>query len=103
MASNKKTYVAGSLTDPKGFQEKSKLYDLVVQVCEQNSFIPCAPHIEKRKRDTARQSISPTMIFKWDYECLKQADLVIAYVGIPSIGVGMELGLAAEWLIPVIS
>lgn len=103
MTSNRKVYVAGPLTDPAGFQEKSKLYDLVVQVCKQNSFLPRAPHIEKRKRDITKQVVYPAMIFKWDYDCLRQVDLVVAYVGIPSIGVGMELGLAVEWSIPVIT
>ncbi|MDL1944715.1 hypothetical protein FBQ99_20500 [Chloroflexi bacterium CFX2] len=103
MSLNRKVYVAGPLTAPTGYQEKSQLYDLVIQVCKQNSFLPCAPHIEKRKRDHTRQVLSPERIFRWDYEHLKKVDLVVAYVGIPSIGVGMELGLAAEWAIPVIS
>lgn len=103
MTQNRKVYVAGPLTAPAGFQEKSELYDLVIKVSEQNSFLPYAPHIEKRKRDVTGQVVSPEKIFRWDYEHLKQMDLVVAYVGIPSIGVGMELGLAAEWSIPVIS
>jgi 2'-deoxynucleoside 5'-phosphate N-hydrolase len=103
MTLNKKVYIAGPLTNCKGFLANRNLCDIIVNVCEQHSFIPYAPHIEKRKRDVARQSANPTMIFKWDYECLKQADLVIAYVGIPSMGVGMELGLAAEWSTTVIT
>ncbi|NKB17390.1 MAG: XRE family transcriptional regulator [Pseudanabaena sp. CRU_2_10] len=46
--------------------------------------------------------ITPQLVFETDKYQISQADLVIAYIGIPSLGVGMELAYAEVNKIPII-
>ncbi len=46
--------------------------------------------------------ISPSQVFETDKYQVSQADLIIAYLGCPSFGVGMELAYADINAIPII-
>lgn len=59
------------------------------------------PHKENDPED--HPEISAEEVFKRDTTKLLEADLVIAFVGAPSLGVGAELALAVNSDIPVLA
>lgn len=50
-----------------------------------------------------KEKLKPSEIFEKASEGIKNADVVVAEISFPSIGVGQQIGLALSWKIPVIS
>ena len=105
MNPNPTIYIAGPLTGIGISTEKFHIYDVVAKLCTDQSFTVLAPHIELKNRgvEKSEMCISPKQIFDWDYKWVKKSNVILAYVGIPSLGVGIELGLAVEWSIPFVT
>jgi hypothetical protein len=47
--------------------------------------------------------VSPAQVYRADLQQLLSSDLVVAYIGSPSLGVGAELALAVRSHIPVVA
>lgn len=102
-SSSAKCYVAGSLTQNGTNEDLLRLYERVGDVCRTNGFDVYLPHIAKRQAVEKRVQLSPETIFDWDISQLKTSKLVVAFIGTPSLGVGIELGAAAFLGIPIIT
>jgi len=98
-----KVYVAGALSEPTGLAARTRFYERIASICQDLSFEVYVPHLSKKKANLSDASLTPRKIFDWDARHVKSSDVVIAYVGIASLGVGMELGLAACLNLPVIT
>lgn len=98
-----KCYVAGALTHSGGNRRILDLYERIGGICERHGFDVYLPHIAQEEAKDRRIATTPEMIFDWDFEQLKTASLIVAFVGMPSVGVGIELGLAKHLGIPIIS
>lgn len=97
---NKKVYVSGALTGVESISSVRKFYEDIGDTCKKVGLIPYIPHINTDP--IINSDITPSEVFKIDKEKVVNSDLVIAYVGYPSLGVGMEIAYAETNNIPVI-
>ncbi len=85
-----KIYIAGQLTNASEGQKK--IYEKISTVCHELSSNVRIPHL---LTDPVKHSeIPPSDIWYIDHREVASADLMIAYVGQPSLGVGSELEIA---------
>lgn len=87
-------YISGALTDmpEEKRQELREFYDRIGMVCQEFGLIPYLPHISG---DPQRlPNVTPEQINIIDRRAVTQSILVIAYIGVPSLGVGIEIELA---------
>jgi hypothetical protein len=96
----KKAYVSGALTGTGHPAVLRKLYEDIGQVCVRARIDAYIPHLisDPDKNPT----LSPREIYELDRGKVAEADLVIAYAGTPSLGVGMEIEIACENNVPVL-
>jgi hypothetical protein len=98
----KTVYVSGALSDMSE-EERAKLrafYDAIGDVCREFGLEPYCPHIYGDPKQVAH--LTPKEIDRIDRLAVTQAYLVIAYVGVPSLGVGIEVELAHHADKPVV-
>jgi nucleoside 2-deoxyribosyltransferase len=99
--SNQYVYISGPLQAADDLTAARRLYNLIADVCREAGWEVYLPHQHTDPIDQAHAT--PASVFERDYEKVRQASLVIAHVGLPSSGVGAELGIALEHKIPVIT
>lgn len=85
-------YISGALSNLANPDEVKGFYEAIAEVCSRYGLTPHVPHLYTDP--VANPDISPREVFENDKSLVMSSDLVIAYVGIPSIGVGMELAYA---------
>jgi 2'-deoxynucleoside 5'-phosphate N-hydrolase len=98
----KTVYISGALTDMSE-DERAKLrafYDRIGAVCREYGLEPYSPHVYGDPKLVAH--LTPKDIDRIDRLAVTQAYLVVAYVGVPSIGVGIEVELAHHADKPVV-
>ncbi len=84
-------YVSGALTDmPEEDRAKYKsFYEEVGAVCAEHGYEPYCPHVYSDPKTAAH--LSPQEVDQIDRQAVMQSRIVVAYVGTPSLGVGIEL------------
>lgn len=93
-------YISGPLQAAVDLLEARALYERLATTCRECGWEPYLPH---QQTDPLRHAeASAKSVFARDLSAVSSADLIIAYVGAPSSGVGAELGIAFEREIPVI-
>lgn len=95
-----KVYVSGALTDVKNPLETKALYEKIGLVCEEAGLQAYVPHLHTDPVNNP--DITPREVFDKDKHQVSISDLVIAYLGSLSFGVGMELAYAESNKIPII-
>ena len=95
-----KVYVSGALTGVLHVEELKKFYEDIAAVCRRLGLEPYVPHVNSDP--VAHADISPGEVYEMDSHQVKIADLVIAYVGTPSLGVGQELEISHYEGVPLI-
>lgn len=96
----KKVYISGALTGIESVEKVKIFYEEIGLICEELGFQVHIPHLYT---DPLKNSdISPFQVFTTDKYKVNTSDLLIAYLGYPSFGVGMELAYADVQSIPVI-
>lgn len=93
-------YMSGALTGINEPDKIRKFYEDIGLLCRRLNMTPYIPHMVSDP--VTHQNLDPRRVFEIDKTQVKQADLVIAYLGIPSFGVGMELAYAEGQAIPII-
>jgi deoxycytidylate deaminase len=83
-----KLYVSGPLTHLKNPDIKP-FYEKIGQLAESLGYSAHVPHLYTDPVKNA--DVSPEEVYKIDSDKLADADLMICYVGEPSLGVGMEI------------
>jgi len=86
-----KIYIAGALTGVE--ESKKKIYTHIASVCQNAGFDPYVPH----QWDTdpiKNPETSPESVWEKNQNQITSSELIIAYVGTPSLGVGAELEIA---------
>jgi len=93
-------YISGALTALEDAPRTKLFYELLAEIAEDAKLRAYLPH---RVTDpvTAAQ-IDARAVYEIDRAHVAAAAVVIAYAGIPSFGVGIEVELARERGIPVI-
>ncbi len=98
----KTVYISGALTDMTESKRAAlrKFYDKLGSICEEFGLEPYNPHVYGDPKNVAQ--LTPVEIDRIDRLAVTQSYLVVAYVGVPSIGVGLEIELAHHANKPVV-
>lgn len=86
-------YFAGSISGGRGDQA---VYKQIIDLLKQHGTV-LTEHFGDATLTSAGESLSDCAIHDRDLEWLKKADVLVAEVTTPSLGVGYEIGRAAEW------
>lgn len=93
-------YISGALTGVENPLKLKAFYEAIGALCETMEFQVYVPHL---KTDPINNpDVSARQVFETDKRQVSSSDLVIAYLGCPSFGVGMELAYAEIHNIPLI-
>lgn len=98
----KTAYISGALSDMEEAQ-RARLrlfYEDLGKVCQEAGLEPYLPHLFGDPKLVAH--LTPKEIDRIDRLAVTQSFLVVAYVGMPSLGVGIEVELAHHANKPVI-
>lgn len=93
-------YISGPLQAAQNLDAARSFYELPAEVCRSNGFDPYLPH--QRTHPVHHANTSAASVFQHDIDALLRTDLLVAYIGAPSSGVGAELAIAHERGIPTI-
>ncbi len=95
-----KVYISGALTGIKNSIEIKAFYEAIGSLSQEMGFQAYVPHL--KTDPTNNPDVSPRQVFEIDKHQVSTSDLVVAYLGIPSFGVGMELAYTEMNDIPLI-
>lgn len=101
-AVQKTVYVSGALSDMTE-EERARLrvfYEDIGKTCQEFGLEPYIPHLYGDPKLVAH--LTPKDIDRIDRLAVTQSFLVVAYVGMPSLGVGIEVELAHHANTPVV-
>ena len=85
-----KIYFAGSIRGGRG---DAALYQQIIELLGEYGEV-LTEHIGDETLSALGENIEPGYIFERDTDWIREADVVIAEVSTPSLGVGYEIGLA---------
>ncbi len=88
-----KVYISGPLTRLAD-QSIKLLYERISALAEAQGFEAHVPHLHTDP--IANADVTPAQVYSFDSGHVKDADVLVAYVGETSLGVGMELEMAAQ-------
>lgn len=89
---SKKVYISGALMGARDLGRARELYEIFASACRDAGWIPYLPH-SNTDPDAAATLPASTVVSR-DLEELESADVLLAYLGEPSLGVGAEIALA---------
>ena len=93
-------YVSGALTALDDAPRTKVFYELLAEIAEAANLRAYLPH---RVTDPIAQAhLDPRAVYEIDRAHITGASVLIAYAGIPSFGVGIEVELARERGVPVV-
>lgn len=95
-----KIYVSGALTGTLNIEDLKKFYEDIGMLCVELGHEPYIPHLHSDP--IKHTNLTPKEVYTLDYEQVKLSDLVIAYIGMPSLGVGQEIEIANYEGVPII-
>ena len=93
-----KIYFAGSI---RGGREEEQTYFKIIDYLTNFGEV-LTEHVGFKNIDKKEQGSSDTYIFERDVSWLKSANMMIADVTVPSLGVGYEIGFAETLNIPIL-
>ncbi len=86
-----KIYFSGSIT---GGREDKELYGEIIALLRQYGSVLTEHVGDKQLGILGQVHLSPTEVYDKDVSLLKEADVIVAEVTVPSLGVGYEIGFA---------
>lgn len=86
-------YFAGSISGGRGDQA---VYKQIIDLLKQHGTV-LTEHFGDAALTSAGEDLTDCAIHDRDLEWLRRADLLVAEVTTPSLGVGYEIGRAVEW------
>jgi len=94
-------YISGALMGARELETVKELYTFVASVCKNAGYHPYLPHLHTDP--VLNGEASDAEVFSKDYAAIMASDLVLSYIGEPSLGVGAELSICVSHHIPVIT
>jgi nucleoside 2-deoxyribosyltransferase len=92
--------MSGPLTGLAQPEEVKGFYVALRAACAEAGLDLYLPHLFSDP--TEQPGLTPRQVYELDREQIAAAELVVAYVGLPSLGVGCEVEIAREHGVPVI-
>lgn len=86
-------YFAGSISGGRGDQA---VYKQIIDLLKQHGTV-LTEHFGDAALTSAGENLSDRVIHDRDLQWLRRADVLVAEVTTPSLGVGYEIGRAVEW------
>jgi 2'-deoxynucleoside 5'-phosphate N-hydrolase len=86
-------YFAGSISGGRGDQA---IYSQIIELLKQHGTV-LTEHFGDATLTSAGENLADRDIHDRDLEWLRRADVLVAEVTTPSLGVGYEIGRAVEW------
>ncbi len=93
-------YISGALTALDDAPRTKLFYEILAEIAEAAGLRAYLPH--RVSDPVAAAHLDPRAVYEIDRAHVTGAAVVIAYAGIPSFGVGIEVELAREHAVPVI-
>src|SRR5881409_986539 len=93
-------YISGALTALDDASRTKLFYEVLAEIAEAAGLRAYLPH--RVSDPVAAAHLDPRAVYEIDRAHVTGAAVVIAYAGIPSFGVGIEVELAREHAVPVI-
>jgi nucleoside 2-deoxyribosyltransferase len=87
-------YISGALMGASDLQRVRKLYEALASVCERQGCTAYLPHRNTDPETAA--SLSTESVVEQDIAKMSEADVILAYLGEPSLGVGAEIAMAVQ-------
>ena len=91
-----KIYISGGLThitETATTRDMKKIYENITELCRKLSFDTYTPHIQGTD-PIKNPEVTAEDVWQKDFEEVNSADIIISYVGQPSLGTGAELEMA---------
>lgn len=88
-----KIYISGALTVVDEKKNLKNMYENIAKVCSNYCSNVYVPHLGGTD-PTNDPDVDPKSVWRKDHREVASSDLIIAYVGSPSLGVGAELEIA---------
>ena len=96
-----RVYVAGALNGSRNAPQAMAKYEAVAEMLREIGVEPYVPHCHSAPQ--LRLDHSPERIYEVDSKALAAADLLLAFLDEPSLGVGAEIALAMSLDVPVLA
>src|SRR5438046_4258676 len=93
-------YISGALTALDDAPRTKLFYEVLAEIAQASGLRAYLPH--RVSDPVAAAHLDPRAVYEIDRAHVTGAAVVIAYAGIPSFGVGIEVELAREHAVPVI-
>jgi hypothetical protein len=93
-------YISGALTALDDAPRTKLFYEVLAEIAQAAGLRAYLPH--RVSDPVAAAHLDPRTVYEIDRAHVTSAAVVIAYAGIPSFGVGIEVELAREHAVPVI-
>ena len=87
-----RVYISGPLQSAIDLKAARELYEYAGDICELCGITPYLPH--QNTDPIHHADASDLAVFDRDCSALREADLILAFVGRPSSGVGAEIAMA---------
>jgi 2'-deoxynucleoside 5'-phosphate N-hydrolase len=94
-----RAYVSGALTG-LARDQAHVLYELAADELRGAGFLPYVPHLATDP--TVHPDTSPRAVYETDRRKVAESDLMLVFLSYPSLGVGAELEIAAQTLVPIL-
>jgi len=95
-----RVYISGALTNVADPDGTKAFYEALANTCREAGLDVYLPH--RHSDPQQRPDLTPREVFDRDKREVLASDLLIAYVGVPSLGVGMEIAYAESAGMPII-
>ena len=93
-------YISGALTGIDNQESIKAFYESIGLLCQELGLNAYVPHLHTDP--VKHPHVTPDQVFTKDKNQVINSDLLIAYIGYPSFGVGMEIAYAETKNIPTI-
>jgi 2'-deoxynucleoside 5'-phosphate N-hydrolase len=90
--STMRIYLSGALTGVPNIEELKRFYEAIAELCTSMGHEIYVPHLHSDPDKHA--DISARLVYVMDQNQVLESELVLAYVGRPSLGVGQEIEIA---------
>lgn len=100
MVVTKRAYISGSLTGWDDRTALRKFYEGIADKCREYGIAPYLPH--KHTDPMEHPDLTPQRVYQINSHAIESSQIVVAYVGVSSLGVGAEIELANRLNIPII-
>ena len=97
---SEKVFISGALTGIQNPDLVKGNYERLARLCEKSGLEVYVPH--QHSDPLAHPHVPAQQVYEMDKYHVRTAGLVIAYVGIPSLGVGQEIEIAQTHAVPVL-